>query len=40
MPKFGKDADVIVRGIAKTLLASPEGVHVVLQLESSLVAVD
>lgn len=32
IPKFGKDADLIVAGIAKLLVASPEGIKVVLGL--------
>ena len=40
MPKFGKDADLIVAGISKLLIASPSGTGVILGLGGCMEAID
>ena len=40
MPKFGKDADLIVAGISKLLIASSSGTGVILALGGCMEAID
>jgi hypothetical protein len=40
MPKFGKDADLIVAGISKLLIASPSGTGVIFGLGGCMEAID
>jgi hypothetical protein len=40
MPKFGKDADLIVAGISKLLIASQSGTGVILGLGGCMEAID